>query len=243
MMARDKTDKTDTTPAATIATREGWNLSEPLWSTKRSPSEKFKFAVLLARAAIRCSKSRPPIRADTTSPQAKVAGYLARQENGETLTPTDLTDWSAALEQQSKRRGRGRPKGTRDIAALAAFRAAAFAIQFSGIKNRARQCDAIAEAMLAEGYKTRRTYQASVQEMKIVLHERRAFYAKVKAIKNELETWQNQFQAINHTVTESFSSFQNQMQKTTRSWRELQRCIHSLKIDPETLEKFSKRLK
>lgn len=137
---------------------------------KRPSREEYQRAVALAREAIRARKARPRIRADR-SPQAALAKMQAKQAKGEKI---DLGEMTAALVEQEirKRRGRGRPKGARDDAAHAALRAAIIAMGATRLRPyrnetgpRLSQCDAISDAMKAEGFRTLCSYDAAKAEM------------------------------------------------------------------------------
>lgn len=142
---------------------------------KITSREEYGHAVTLARAAIRAHADRSGIRADL-SPQAMLAKIKAKIAKGEKLNETDSKAILTALAKQEgqKKRGRGRPKGTRDNAALGALRAAIWAVQESALKNPYRnnegpplsQCDAISDAMKAEGLQHRlSSYDAAKREM------------------------------------------------------------------------------
>lgn len=141
---------------------------------KQPSREEYQRAVALAREAIRARKARPRIRADR-SPQAALAKMQAKQAKGEPLTEADLGAMAAALAEQDnrKRRGRGRPKGARDDAAHGALRAAIIAMGATRLRPyrngetgpRLSQCDAIADAMKAEGFRTLCSYDAAKREM------------------------------------------------------------------------------
>lgn len=141
---------------------------------KRPSREEYQRAVALAREAIREGQNAPRIRADR-SPQAVLAKMQAKAEKGEAPTKADLGAMAAALAELTtpKKRGRGRPKGARDHAAHGALQAAIWGVQESEIENpyrnntgpRRSQCDAIAEAMQAEGFRTLCSYDAARREM------------------------------------------------------------------------------
>ena len=148
---------------------------------KRPSREEYERAVALARAAIREAQDAPRIRADRT-PQAVLAKFEAEQARGEILTEAEAMAKANALaaalaaalaEQESRKlRGRGRPKGKR-AEGHRELRAAIWAVQGTGLNpyrnhwgGRPSQCDAIAEAMKAEGFRTLCNYDAAVREMK-----------------------------------------------------------------------------
>ncbi len=207
---------------------------------KRPSREEYQRAVALALAAIREEKAAPRIRADR-SPEAVLARVLEKNAKGEALTEADLGAWAAALaEQQSrKQRGRGRPKGTRDHAAHAALRAAIWAVQESGLRpyrnnigHRLSQCDAIAEAMKAEGFAQFRTYDGARREM--MAHRKgmkglrgalaglaRQWQAIARDISSALEPLARQMQEVGRAVGESLTPVQRQMQEAGRAAKAL----------------------
>jgi hypothetical protein len=139
---------------------------------KRPSREEYERAVAVARAAIREAKGAPRIRADR-SPQAVLVRMKAKAEKGEAPTEADFGAMVAALAEQESRnqRGRGRPKGAR-ADGYRALRAAIWAVQESGLNPyrngtgpRLSQCDAIADAMRAEGFRTLCSYDAARREL------------------------------------------------------------------------------
>lgn len=155
----------------------------------RPDRAEYERAVALALAAIRATQAqrdrpkadrrRPDALADAAT--AKVAELHAKALRGETVTPTELSDalarvgeMAAAVAEREAPRGVGRPKGSRDRAALAAFRAAAVAVSGTGLRDyrndatghRLTRCDAIAEAMNAAGMRSRVTYTAVARTMR-----------------------------------------------------------------------------
>jgi len=236
----------------------------------RQPSrEEYQRAVALARAAIREEKDAPRIRADR-SPQAVLARMQAKQAKGEALTEADFGAMAAALaEQQSRRqRGRGRPKGTRDHAAHAALRAAIWAVQESGLRpyrndeagrnktgHRLSQCDAIAEAMKAEGFAQFSTYDGARREM--MVHRKgmkclrgalaglaRQWQAIARDISSALEPLARQMQEVGRAVGESLTPVQRQMQEAGRAAKALGGRIRAqVALPPETLRAIERELK
>jgi len=205
---------------------------------KRPSREEYESAVALARAAIRAHKKRPRIRADR-SPQALLAKVREKQANGEALTEADFGAMQAALAEQEsrKQRGRGRPKGTRDFAALGAFRAAAYAMGETALRHSYRndatghrftQCDAIAEAMHAEGFRTLATYDGAAREMRALRRHQRKLRESVGSISRQMqetaravhEAFQPLVQEIDSAfsgLSEAMKPIQSQMQETARA--------------------------
>jgi len=140
---------------------------------KRVSREAYSGAVAAALAAIEEAKGPPRIRADR-SPQAMLAKMQAKHAKGEGPTDGDMAALAAAFA-----RGRGRPIGTRNHAARLALLAAAFAvrgIEMNAYRNgaaghRLTQCDAIADAMVAAGFRSLATYDAVAREMRRFRHE------------------------------------------------------------------------
>ena len=176
----------------------------------------------MARDAIRAEKAAPRMRADR-SPQAVLAKLQAKQAKGEALTEADLGALAAALAQEEsrKQRGRGRPKGARDFATLGALRAAIYAVQESGLPNpyrnnigpRLSQCDAIADAMQAEGFRTMNTYDAARREM---IAFRRAWRGASAAISVVVKRWQ----AMSRDLAAAVAPAVRQAQEATQAFGE-----------------------
>lgn len=139
----------------------------------RYSREEYDRTVAMARAAIRARKARPRILADR-NPNALMAAILEKHAKGEAPTEADFAALAGAMAEQEARtqRGRGRPKGTRDTAALGALRAAIWAVTESGLNPYRNpfapalsQCDAIAEAMRLEEFRRMCSYDAAKREM------------------------------------------------------------------------------
>ncbi|MDG1117237.1 MAG: hypothetical protein P8N72_08925 [Flavimaricola sp.] len=185
----------------------------------RQPSrEDYERAVALARAAIRAEKDASHIRADR-SPQAVLAKIQVKQAKGEAPTQDDIAALAGALAEHEKRgqRGRGRPKGARDYAAHGAVRAAIWAVQDSGLRPyrndigpRTSQCDSIAEAMKAEGFRTLCSYDSAKRKMM-------AFRRGVKDHRGRSTGIARHLQAIAHNISKALEPLASQMQESGRA--------------------------
>lgn len=167
----------------------------------RSKGE-YQRAVEAARAAISNRRAKPPVRADR-SPEALLAEMRERQAKG-TLTAAHFEALEAALSRQSgTHRRRGRPKGTRDKTAVSAFVLAAGAVEEFGLPayrnqcspHRFSLCDAIAEAMHAEGFRTFATYDAAANEMKLFRKVKRNQARGIAQFRRNIELWRRQWMA------------------------------------------------
>ncbi|MBW7057378.1 hypothetical protein KY389_11845 [Paracoccus bogoriensis] len=187
---------------------------------KRPSCGKYQRAVVLAREAIREAKNAPPIRADR-SPQAVLAKMQARAEKGEALdSGAVLAAMAAAMAEQEsgKRRGRGRPKGAR-ADGYRALRAAIWALHDeSGLQPyrnvtgpRLSQCDAIAEAMKAEGFRTLNSYDAARREM----------VALRKSLRGGMVPVARHWQAIQRDISRALKPLGRQMQEMGRAFAAL----------------------
>lgn len=178
---------------------------------KRPSREEYQRAVALAREAIREERNAPRIRADR-SPQAVLAKMQAKAEKGEALDPDAvLAAMAAALAEQEsgKQRGRGRPKGARTDGHRA-LRAAIWAADESGLQPyrnntgpRLSQCDAIAEAMKAEGFRTLCSYDAARREM----------VALRKSLRGVMVPLARHWQAIQRDISKALEPLGRQMQE------------------------------
>jgi len=178
--------------------------------TRPSRSE-YDAVVGAALAAIEATKNRPRIRA-ARSPQAMIAAMRANQAKGEGPTAAALAALAAALA-----RGRGRPSGTREDAALRAVWAAALAACGTGLStyrngaswHRLSQCDAVAEAMVAAGFRTFATYDAVAREMRKLKRSFRQFSetcAKVTAAWREMEPEFRKMESMMRGLAETFAA-------------------------------------
>ena len=183
---------------------------------KRPSREEYERAVALARAAIRACEGRPRILADR-SPKAVLTKMKAKDERGEPLTEADQGALMAALAEVTtpKERGRGRPKGKR-AEGHRALRAAIWAAYESGLQPyrnntgpRLSQCDAIAEAMKAEGFRTLCSYDAARREM--IAHRR-----GMKSLRGAMAGMAQQWQAMAR-ISNLFEPFARQMQEQGRA--------------------------
>lgn len=181
---------------------------------KQASREEYERAVALARTAIREERNAPRIRADR-SPQAVLAKMKKKQAEGEELTEADFGAMAAALakEEGGKRWSRGRPKGAR-AEGHRALRAAMWAVQESGLRPyrncetgpKLSQCDAIAEAMKAEGYNALCSYDAARREL--IVHRR-----GMKSFRGIAR----QLQALQRMVAENYVPLARQVQEAGRA--------------------------
>lgn len=179
---------------------------------KRPSREDYQRAVALARAAIRAHKELPRIRADR-SPQAVLSKMVAMHAKGETLTEAILSEMHAALAEQESRKQRkpGRPKGTRDYAAHGALQASIRAVHEADLLNPYRNpigprlscCDAVSDAMKAEGFSWMNSYDAACNEMKAYRRFVRNGY-RIKFLTNEFF---KPVQTLSFRLTEIFGEF------------------------------------
>ena len=202
---------------------------------KRPSREKYERAVALARAAIRACEGRPRILADR-SPKAVLTKMKAKDERGELLTEADQGALMAALAEVTtpKKRGRGRPKGKRAEGHRALW-AAIWAVQESGLQPyrnntgpRLSQCDAIADAMKAEGFQRLCSYDAARREM--IAHRRgmktlgrvsRVFAGQMqdvfRGISEQIERVRRSFDSMGSGSRGAIDSLQHQMNETARA--------------------------
>jgi hypothetical protein len=190
----------------------------------RLPRRKdYERAVALARFVIRANRDALRVPTDRT-PQAVSAMYKAKCAKGEALSDAENAEWTAALAELEarKNRGRGRPKGARDHAAHRALREAIWAAQLSmprlrPYRNvtglRLSQCDAIADAMRAEGFRTLCTYDAVKREM---MAHRRDVKGRLGGLAYLLRRWQ----ATMRDISRAFEPMGRGMQEAVRSMKE-----------------------
>ena len=221
---------------------------------KRPSREEYERAVALAQAAIRESKAAPRIAADR-SPQALVAAMQEKQARGDAPTEADLGALAAALAEQEsrKQRGRGRPKGTSDRAARRAFNAAAIALDGCGLHafrnnatgHRLTQCDAIAEAMHAEGFRVLTTYDAAARGMRALRRNLRSVLAAVgPRVQEMLKPLRRQMQDIRRGINEALRPFACQMQEAGRTFSALAKHISAATtLSPETRREIERQMK
>lgn len=212
---------------------------------KQATREEYERAVALARAAIRAEKDAPRIRADR-SPQAVLAKMQAKQAEGEALTEADFGAMQAALAEQEsrKQRGPGRPTGTRNHAALKALQAAIYAVQRTGLKpyrnptgQSLSQCDAIGQAMTAEGFRVMNSYDAARREM--IPHRRR-----LKGFRGVTDGIARQMQEIGRNMSTALDPVSRQVQEMGQAFAALgERIRTQTKLRPETLRAIENKLK
>lgn len=183
--------------------------------------EDYERAVALARVAIRANRDAPRNLTDRTV-QAVLARMQAKKATGEALTDADVGALTVAAKEDEARtqRGRGRPKGTRDHATHGALRAAIWVARLSRLRPyrnvtglRLSQCDAIVDAMRAEGFLTLCTHDAVRREMM-------AYRRDVKALRGALVGLPRQWQAMARDVSRAFETLGRAMQEAGRSMKE-----------------------
>lgn len=215
---------------------------------KRPSPEEFGRAVALARAAIQAQKARP-ISQPARSPHAVAEAIKVRQAKGEAPSAAELGAVLAELAEHERRkqRRRGRPEGTRNHAALRALRAAIRAVQESGLRpyrNNATghgltQCDAIAKAMTAEGFRTMNGYDAAAREMKA---QRR----NMKGSRGPFGDLVRQMRDMQRNFAQAFEPVARQLQELGRTWAalgEIKLSFGGVKLPPETLDALNKATK
>jgi hypothetical protein len=183
--------------------------------------EDYERAVALARFVIRANRDAPRVPTDRTV-KAVLARMQAKKARGEALTDADFAALTAAEaeDEARKHRGRGRPKGSRDYAAHGALRAAIWAALLSKLRPyrnvtglRLSQCDAIADAMRAEGFRTLCTYDAVKREM--MAHRR-----DVKGLRGALADLPRRWQATARDISRAFETLGQAMQEAGQSMKE-----------------------
>lgn len=212
---------------------------------KRPSREEYERAVSLARAAIEEYKARPRIRADR-SPQALLARLQERQAKGEPVTDADLAGLAAALAEREAPK-RGRPKGTRNVAAHGAFWAALFATDDFGLQPyrnrypgrhvtavRFTLCDAIAEAMHAAGFRNLATYNAASDAMKAA---RRDLKGARQSLSRFSRTMQQQLQEMTRGAAPAMAALRAQQESLARALGALSQRIRS---DPALMAELQK---
>lgn len=230
---------------------------------KRPSREEYQRAVALAREAIREAKNAPPIRADR-SPQAVLAKMQAKAEMGEALDPDAvLAAMAAALAEQEsgKRRGRGRPKGAR-ADGHRALRAAIWAADESGLQPyrnntgpRLSQCDAIAEAMKAEGFRTLCSYDTARRERVALRKSLRGVWAALapqvqamgaamRDISRALEPLGRQMQEMGRAANAALQPLRRQFEGIDRAGKALgERIRAQTTLSPETRRAIERGMK
>jgi hypothetical protein len=211
---------------------------------KRPSREEYERAVAVARAAIREAKGAPRIRADR-SPQAVLVRMKAKAEKGEAPTEADFGAMVAALAEQESRnqRGRGRPKGAR-ADGYRALRAAIWAVQESGLNPyrngtgpRLSQCDAIADAMRAEGFRTLCSFDAARREL--VAHRR-----TMRGTRPAFAEMARQLQAMARDISKALEPLVRQAQEAARAGKALgERIRAQTTLRPETLRAIERAMK
>ena len=211
---------------------------------KRPSREEYERAVALARAAIREARDAPPVRADR-SPQAVLAKMQAKAEKGEALDPDAvLAAMATALAEQEsgKRRRRGRPKGAR-ADGYRALRAAIWAAYESGLQPyrnntgpRLSQCDAIAEAMKAEGFRTLCSYDAARREM---VAFRKSLRGAMKGLRGVMVPLARQWQAMARDISKALEPLGRQMQESARA---MNAALEPLRRQLEGIDRAGKAL-
>lgn len=229
---------------------------------KQPSREQYERAAALAREAIREAKNAPRIRADR-SPQAVLAKMQAKAEKGEALTQADFGAMAAALAEQEslKRRGRGRPKGAR-ADGHRALRAAIWAVDESGLQPyrnaygpHLSQCDAIAEAMKAEGFRTLCSYDAAKREMVALRKGLRSAWAHnapqihgmqelARNLSKALEPLAGQIQKYVGGMNASLEPLQGQLKRIDQLGKALGESIRAqTNLGPETLSAIERAVK
>jgi hypothetical protein len=211
---------------------------------KHPSREEYQSAVALARAAIRAAKDAPLIRADR-SPQAVLAAMQAKQGRGEALTGADFGAMAAALAEQEgqTQRGRGRPRGPSDRTAHRALWAAIRALSESSLtpyRNRTgprlSRCDAIADAMRAEGFRRFATYDSARRAM---LEHRRT----LKGARQALTVFARNYRAMANDISKALDPMHRWTQEIgLAAARANERIRAHVAISPETLKAVQKRM-
>lgn len=204
---------------------------------KRPSREEYERAVSLARAAIEEYKARPRIRADRPSPQALAARMQERLERGEDIEADLATLYSVLAERR-----RGRPRGTRNVAAHGAFWAALFAVDETGLKcyrdkyagHNFTQCHAIADAMQGAGFRTFNTYNGAEKAMKSARRDIRAATLDLSRIVRPL---QHQLRDMTRGIAPVIAALRAQQNELARSLAALSGRIRS---DPDLMEQLKK---
>lgn len=166
---------------------------------KQATREEYERAKRLALATIKARSERDKLHEPPTA-EALLQAMQEKAENGEPPTEKELAALAAAMAAANPpKRGRGRPKGSRDFAAKAAFFSACVATKDCGLttyRNSATGrkltlCDALAEAMNEAGYTSFATYDAAAAEMKATRRQLKQAIEPIRAAMQRIKCQMN----------------------------------------------------
>lgn len=166
--------------------------------------DEFQRVKRLALAGIEAYQHRAKLRRKPTF-EEQVQVMQGKAARGEAVTEAELGALAAALAaQHAPKRGRGRPKGTQDSAAKAAFFSACAATESCNLRpyrnnatgHRLTWCDALAEAMNEAGYTSLSTYDAATAELKVIRRSLKSLSANLREMGQRIEAAANGIAAV-----------------------------------------------